>query len=310
MPEQHGPHPRMAVEKDTTAQMTIEAGTRSTSAAAHGKHGHSLIPDAKLRRLYELTLRLHRAGEGANGDGASWFRGREAALGGVSADLRDSDVVLTPNATSIDPMAHRQAAPHTDRHNLQERVIRALSDAVGDRLRRTGRVTALFLDDMQSFPAFREARAMAIAARLPILFVEHATTRPQRGASTRKVKRPSLEYPSIPVDAHDVIALYRVAHESIARARDASGPTHIVCVPWLPAANARRRGTRLATQPASQKALDHLEAWLAAHGMPVETWRQEIVAEFDAGHRDDDTEAQPAPSGLLEEEPTETRAIA
>ena len=300
----------MAVAKDTTAQMTIETGTRSTSAAAHGKHGHALIPDAKLRRLYELTVRLHRAGERANGDPAQRLRGREAAFAGAAADLQDADVVVAESAESLDQMLGGRIEPGTDRRNLEERVIRALSDAVGDRLRKTGRVTALFLDDLHSNRVFREARAMAIAARLPVLFVEHALATSPRSGSAKFNPRPALEYPSIPVDAHDVIAMYRVAHESLVRARQGGGPTHIVCVPWRPAATPRRRGTRPATQPAAHHALDHLEAWLQAHNMPVEAWRHEMVAAFDAGRREDDIHAQTAPPALLEEQDAGERALA
>ena len=38
-------------------------------------------------------------------------------------------------------------------------------------------------------------------------------------------------FPVITVDANDVVAIYRVAQESIARARD-GGPTLIACVPY------------------------------------------------------------------------------
>jgi hypothetical protein len=36
----------------------------------------------------------------------------------------------------------------------------------------------------------------------------------------------------IPVDGNDVVAIYRVAHEAVQRARRGVGPTLIDCKPW------------------------------------------------------------------------------
>jgi hypothetical protein len=68
------------------------------------------------------------------------------------------------------------------------------------------------------------------------------------------------------VDAHDVIAMYRVAHESIARAREGGGPTRIVCLEAPLAAGH------------TADAVADLEGWLIARGLPAHEWRQEILA--------------------------------
>lgn len=281
--------------------MAIE-GTRVTSATAHGKHGHSLISDSKFRQLYELALRMQRAGAREKR-----VRGREAAMAGVAADLRESDVVVAEYTASVKDITRGHVAVRMDRRSFEERVIEALSDAVGDRMRKTGRITAIFFEGAESSRVMQEARTLAIAAKLPVLLVEHLSAKRQRDASKKKRKKPAaFEYPSIPVDAQDVIAMYRAAHESIARARDGSGPTHIVGVRWQLPASAGKRTAKVETQDAVQ----HLEKWLVARGLPAQEWRREIVAQIEASVPAPGSSAQNAAAGLLEDEDTEARAIA
>ncbi|HVT96315.1 MAG TPA: thiamine pyrophosphate-dependent enzyme [Acidobacteriaceae bacterium] len=288
--------------------MATEAGTRVTSATAHGKHGHSLISDAKFRQLYDLALRMQHAGEREQG-----LRGREAALAGVTADLRDDDVVVAEYAGSVEDITQGHVAVSMERRTFEERVIEALSDAVGDRMRKTGRITAIFFEGTASSRVMQEARAMAIAAKLPVLLVEHLSTKRQRDASTEKSLRTVLEYPSIPVDAQDVIAMYRVAHESIERARDGGGPTHIVSVRWQVAGSAGKRAGKAATQDAVQ----HLEEWLTARGLPAREWRRAMIAELEKGAREGAGRSQElafdarnASDREAEDEGAEARAIA
>jgi pyruvate dehydrogenase E1 component alpha subunit len=281
--------------------MAIE-GTRVTSATAHGKHGHSLISDAKFRQLYELALRMQRAGAREER-----LRGREAAIAGVAADLRESDVVVAEYAASVKDITRGHVAVRMDRRSFEERVIEALSDAVGDRMRKTGRITAIFFEGAESSRVMQEARTLAIAAKLPVLLVEHLSAKRQRDASKKKRKKPAVfDYPSIPVDAQDVIAMYRAAHESIARARDGSGPTHIVGVRWQLPASAGKRTAKVETQDTVQ----HLEKWLVARGLPAQEWRREIVAQIEASVPASGSSAQNAAAGLIEDEDTEARAIA
>jgi hypothetical protein len=258
--------------------MASEARTRVLSAAANGKNGHSLINDAKFRQLYELALKLQVVGKRAHSDrrGLTWLRGREAALAGVAADMREDDGLVAEPVASIAEIFAGVAPFRMERRGFEERVIEMLSRAVGDRMRKTGRVSVVFSSGVQARGILREARAMASAARLPVLFVEdglkaEAEPFPRRGG---KNAPSASEYPTIPVDTQDVVAMYRVAHESIARARDGGGPTHIVGVRWKLKAGGR---TRIA---ATEDAVVHLERWLMARGLPAQEWRQEIVAEF------------------------------
>ncbi|HTV82804.1 MAG TPA: hypothetical protein VME18_09155 [Acidobacteriaceae bacterium] len=238
--------------------MAIQASSRVPSAAANGKHGHSLISDAKFRQLYELTLRLRLEVRRANGHGQG-LAGREAALAAVSSDLRAGDALVTDQPIPGGIHLAETAAP------FAERVIAAIARATADRLRKNARVTAIF---SAGADFLHEAHALASAARLPILFVEDAPAAPKssRPRSRSHSAPHSNVLTSIPVDAQDVVALYRVAHESIVRAREGSGPTRILCTPW-PASGGQ-----------AEDSVDHLEHWLQARGLPAQDWRREILA--------------------------------
>ncbi len=74
---------------------------------------------------------------------------------------------------------------------------------------------------------------------LPIVFIHcGGLCGGDRGAKT-SVKQEDIgllaednDIPSIPVDGLDLAAVYRVAHESVLRARRGGGPTLIECKPY------------------------------------------------------------------------------
>lgn len=309
--------PNPAVEEGTSQeQMAIEARNRVPSAAVNGKNGHSLISNAKFRQLYELALKLQLTTD--RGNGSRWLRGREAVLAGVAADLRADDVVIAEPVESLAQVLRgRVQFEHVqlgiDKRSFEERVIAALSDAVADRIRKTGRVSVIFSDgaraDVRVEKVLKEARAIASSAKLAVLFVEDGKT--ERARLSRRVLAKgvaaageSATMPvAIPVDTQDVVAMYRVAHESIARAREGSGPTHIVGVRWQAPANKRKR-----LDFASEDAVTHLEHWLTARGLPAQEWRREIVAEFAANGGGQDFSAQNAANGVQGYEGAATQA--
>jgi len=247
--------------------MATQASSRVPSAAAKGKHGHSLISDAKFRELYELTLRLRLGTRLANGHGPS-LAGRAAALAAVGAELRSGDTLVADEPVPLAIHLTETATP------FAERVIAAIARATADRLKKNARVTVVFCSGAE---LLREARVLAGAAKLPVLFVEDASAAANDPKSpVRRKAAPAADLPiTIPVDAHDVIALYRVAHESIVRAREGSGPTRILCMPW-PSRN-----------EAAEDAVEHLEHWLEARGLPAQAWRSEILAEAGTAANDE-----------------------
>lgn len=252
--------------------MVSEARTGALSATASGKMGHALISESKFRQLHETALTLQLEARLGNGKRPSWLRGREAMLAGITADLHAQDAVVAPYTGSLEEAVRGRMTTLMDPRTLEERLITTLSEAVADRMRKTGRITVIFSHAALRKGIFEEARSLAIAARLPVLLVEDE---PPSGKNGRGAAR-TWEYPSIPVDARDVIAVYRVAHESIARAREGSGPTHIVGVRWKVAA---KNGAR---PPKGEDPVRHLEHWLTARGLPAQEWRRNVVAKFEA----------------------------
>jgi TPP-dependent pyruvate/acetoin dehydrogenase alpha subunit len=243
--------------------MALQTKAAVAPAAANGKNGHSLISDAKFRQLYALALRLQHGSAGG-----------EAALAGIVADLRSGDLVIGNGAASLAGALHEEmpgvrVAPAQG--DAQASMLEALRAAVNSRVLRSGQIAVILLSGGAPEPQLREAHAIAEGAKLPVLFVEGAE-RGAKGRAGSNGKEP--EVPSIPVDAHDAVAMYRVAHESIARAREGGGPTRILCVE-PPTLQERRGGFRLAD------AVAHLEHWLAARGLPAQAWREEITGSPD-----------------------------
>jgi pyruvate dehydrogenase E1 component alpha subunit len=98
-------------------------------------------------------------------------------------------------------------------------------------------------------------------------------------------------FPAIAVDGNDVVAVYRVATESIARARRGGGPTLITCKICTESKPGALRGHSGAdpvnshTREAAElwKAGDpihKMELYLTQKGLFREEWKREIVAAF------------------------------
>src|SRR6185437_10067912 len=83
--------------------------------------------------------------------------------------------------------------------------------------------TAVFAATPQ--PALmREVFTAAAKQSLPVLYIFEA--------SKTSLAELSHGIPVIRVDASDTVAAYRVAYESISRARGGGGPTILECAPW------------------------------------------------------------------------------
>jgi hypothetical protein len=268
---------RIGGGKGPSQEFMAPAAKRAVpSAAANGKNGHTLISDEKFRQLYALAIKLHLMAERNSGP----RNRRDAALAGVAADLRDDDVLIAKRQPQIAALLHAgvpealRSVRSETASSLQEHIIEAMGGAAADRMRKNGRVTVIFLPDAGASAVTQEAQRLAERARLPVLFVEEA---PEWLHPSRRARASgdgsSDDMPAIPVDAHDVVAMYRVAHESIARARQSGGPTRILCVE-----NLRKPGSEEEGRGADAAA--SLEHWLEARGLPAEEWRRQIAAEL------------------------------
>jgi pyruvate dehydrogenase E1 component alpha subunit len=151
--------------------------------------------------------------------------------------------------------------------------------------RARGSVAMSFCDDA-TMAANRGLLALAGRYDLPVLFVVEQA----RDGRRRRYRTEEHGFPTIPVDSRDVVAVYRVAQESIAKARLGSGPTLIECLP-APRRRvaARRQGTmrkpaqdqlQERLQDQLQDKIEAMEQYLAARGLLAAGARRAIEKEF------------------------------
>jgi pyruvate dehydrogenase E1 component alpha subunit len=145
----------------------------------------------------------------------------------------------------------------------------------------TGNVVMAFCGDASdSGQRWQEALRFAGKFCLPLIVLTHSKTLARTGPAKKKPVVSLLsegsvcEFPVIPVDAADVVAMYRVASESIHKARHGGGPTLIQAIS-LPASPDGRKGSN--KQP---DAIARMETYLAAKGLFSSSWKQELSNNF------------------------------
>ena len=217
----------------------------------------------KCRMLAKEVEALSQQGKLAAGVRAA--AGNEAIVTGLAIDLLPDDVVSStrhdlaasllkglPLETIISRvMASRRGrrkSPgrvHADRSlhgilppssTLAGQLNVACGVALANLMAKNGRIVTVFCEGSDDpTETCGEALAFAGANKLPVLFVCHSDSHPEPEAAAHA--RPSsladtslaCGVPAITVDGNDAVAVYRVAYESITRARQGRGPTLIAC---------------------------------------------------------------------------------
>jgi TPP-dependent pyruvate/acetoin dehydrogenase alpha subunit len=270
----------------------------------------------KSRMLAERTAEWVRDGKLPHHWGNEG--GSEATLAGTTADLRPDDTVSAPgnpllwsviDGTPVGqglgpiavlghgPSAARQIgivsagknghSAHVPAPRSQGIDLEALTEAA------TAHKAAK--DDRIALAYFRDPRASDVPGKqlrfvsrhnLPMVLLCHfsATEQQERFHSSReemKVATEALAFgvARIAVDARDVLAVYRVASESISRARRRGGPTLIECVDHaLPAPPV----TRIAKRSLSDLAdpIRAMESYLGKSRIPTAALKQKIESQF------------------------------
>jgi 2-oxoisovalerate dehydrogenase E1 component len=129
-------------------------------------------------------------------------------------------------------------------------ILQACGGAYSSKLLRTGRVAvAFFGDGAVNNGAFHEGLNMASIWKLPVLFVcennQFATEVPfQYASGIPDVGRRAADYglPGFEVDGNDVLAVFEVARDAVARARAGNGATLIECKTYRTRAHAEGMG--------------------------------------------------------------------
>jgi TPP-dependent pyruvate/acetoin dehydrogenase alpha subunit len=236
-------------------------GKKSTHVAqVAGKNGFSLISDEKFRELYAALLQCTMLDDRLQStSGYERWTGREAGTAGVVACLRSGDSV-TPTPRGIlagylqnDSLMPAQGMVRT----VVEQISAATGDALRHKLEKLANVTVVFTAACEMNQT-DQIFATAGTQSLPVLYVLEG------GTSLADVW---AGLPVIRVDGSDAVAVYRVAHESIRRARDGGGPTIMECAMW-------------SGHDEPQNSLTKLETYLTGKKLFRSDWKRRLEEKY------------------------------
>ena len=290
--------------------------TAEPTEATGDDNGFSLISSGKLIGLYAAMIKsrmvVERAGllkeRGVLAGDLDGSRGREAAIAGVGVDLLADDM-LSPSrcdlvSSVIKGMAlHRMFARLTGSQNghvrkpeevqfdeavngtmqdlnLDARLDAARETALAHKATKNGKIVVVTCEDgLFRLGCWSKALAHAGDDELPIIFVWHNDTGENlvgRNGSASKMQNRTL--PVITVDGTDAVAVYRVASESIQRARKLRGPTLIECRFDVSDPSADQANGK---QPGSRDPIDTMETYLNGKGLFSQEMKRSIAEKFD-----------------------------
>lgn len=220
--------------------------------------------------LYTTMVRCRAMAEAAGrtaGDVRDLADGWEATVAGVLGDLLPDDAVIAPRGSRIEEILHAVQAEGgfaqgvanrgSHRANETDESLRADSGApvstVGDEFdaarlaaltchsAKDGRVTVLFCKSPLDTENWRTRLPEVAKQNLPLVVVSYrgGAAKGQKTLANEKARNHAtgtlvFGVPVLTVDGSDALAVYRVASESIFRARQRRGPTLIECG-WFPA---------------------------------------------------------------------------
>ena len=231
----------------------------------------------KCRMMAERAPSLFPEGNDAHYDLSI---GHEAVPVGATAELTNMDTIAasprdlaariaqgTPlnNLLRPSPMGCESSA--SDPFNL------GTGAALAHRLEKKRNVVVALGEGGTSLDHWHEAFRFAGIHKLPILYVMKSSA--EKGSLIAKhshvfedISLMAREYgfPGIIVDGNDVVAVWRVAQESIHRARNGAGPTLIECQTAMPAA---------------KDPLAHLEHYMRKRGLWDEGWKRDTISKIE-----------------------------
>ncbi len=277
--------------------------------AGSSTDGGSLIDDAKLKQLYATMLRCRLLTEHARQWRPSKVfydasMGQEAIVTGCAIDLRAQDTIALAPHNSIPSLVKGVALNeivaqlHARRVNgfrVTHNIISAASSDSSDhgellqsaahvalankQKKNTNVVVAFTGAAASSHDSWLRAIKFATRSSLPIMFVMVNNPWPVRaggkasngtGNLTLKVQKDGLT--SITVDGNDVVAVYRVACESLERLRRGGGPVLVEGKTY------RQDGQAL--RSIERDPLIHMERYLKAKKLFTTGWKNNVAQRF------------------------------
>lgn len=256
-----------------------------------------------LRRLYSTMLRCRMVEERIEQLAQSQKlmlpvnlqRGLEATVIGSMIELRPGDAIsseltFATRIVSGEPLglifaglygmlseylAFAPEAPNSPIHLLPAaqtigaQMNFAAGYALAKKKEQASNVVVLLLPEASNALGYwHEAATIAASERLPMIFVVVSSMRPTAmGRNDARQCATAYGIPGITVDGGDVVAMWRVAQESIHRARAGSGPTLINSQPPTP-------------QPEGGDPLDRMQHYLDKRKLWKRSWKEELAQRF------------------------------
>lgn len=280
---------RVRSTSDKSSRKTIVAKPSGTAAAppATSSNGASASNAETLRKLYAALLRCRLVQERVRVSHSTKYElalGHEAVTVGTTAVLGAEDTIaasprnlaalvarglpLTTLLTEGDGPGDflgsitRSSLPQ-DPFNLGTGI------ALVHKLQKKQNVVAAFCDkEIVSLDPCHEALKFAGVHKLPIVYVVKSGAANEQPSADQPAYLEQFSFmardygfPGIIVDGRDVVAVWRVAQESIHRARNGAGPTLIDC------------RTDSARDP-----LAHMEHYMRKRSVWDDGWRKQIAA--------------------------------
>ncbi len=281
-----------AVRKNERSKKPLNAGS---AVSANGSGTISSSGDG-LRNLYASLLRCRMVQEEAQrltSRGLGWEYelaiGHEAVEVGMTFELRATDTVAAPPnnlaaqlAKGIFPnrllsqprvtgTCRCASATTIDSRNLPTDAFNVGTGvALAHKLEQAQNVVvALCSDNHAPLERWDDALKFAGIHKLPILYVvkRGPAGGPSRDANLEEFSFMAYRYgfPAVIVDGCDVVAVWRVAQESIHRARNGAGPTLVEC-----------------NMESPHDPLEHMERYLKKRKAWDEGWQKGLVKEIRA----------------------------
>lgn len=196
------------------------------AARVAGKNGFSLISDEKFRQMYATLLQCTLLDSQLRAhEGYTPWTGCCAGTAGVVLCLRaDDSITATPRGALAGYLHYGSLDLRTDdpASSPASHLAAATGQALRHKLENRGGVAVVFAGIPEP-EAMRRIFTAAERESLPVLYVlEGGTPSPELCG----------DIPVMRVDAADSVAAYRVAFESVLRAREGGGPTIVECAPW------------------------------------------------------------------------------
>jgi len=250
-----------------------------------------LISNARLKQIYATMLKCRMFEEKSRialdkQHSAENFKaaiGHEAALVGVALELTKGDAIFSPQIEFVSKLVQGAAikavlgdAIKTPTPNFDASLQLTLQAARDFKKKKSKKIALAYADDHSAkIDGWQQAMKTAGELRLPMIFVHQSDL--FRNSVATATNNQNAGLPTITVDGNDAVAVYRVAQESMHRARSRSGPVLIECLTY------RWHHNSLPTDAAFWETKDpilRMKLFLQAKGLFSDEWAAQLQQDF------------------------------